>query len=606
MPRPQTQPQAQSSLPEDHLSRQNSAPQAAQPLEGANGSLRLNMLAELSPPQANLSSNGRLEGDQQQRKQLQLELALDNSNARQTNRRSQRRRRRQQPNHQQHHIRRQVDAAGGGKLDELVYVRLETLGPELGNLNTRAINERLATGLFAHFLVVDGDEANSNLKPQEDASRLTRELAPVAGSGEALDKESGQFGVSSSRRGANVNDSSSSNEYDANQRDRSNDKNKKDAVVSASAAAAAQLPPSPRPQKQQQQQPSPNLTTNTKTNTNQDADLKALRAQILSSSSGAEGERLASKCRASIERLICRLAYPSCHFKASDVSALVRPPCREDCLLLRDILCPNLNWPSFAFELRKAINETLKSTINLLDLATQAIDDDDHNDGADSDHNLSSNGNNNDSNEKLVDVSKFKRQLGDHQREVVAKKSAPDNKAKPSGRGRRENGSGHHEADRDDQLAKSYNLNSSIHFYWPHERSIENCEHLPPLRSKVDTRASRLVVGADVSSTATTNHTSTGGHITGERHYHHDRWWLWPICSNARLTKTKDSDLGFGLSLSSTLAKSDDLTPVGVSVEVQECLATNDGFNYKGTQNKTKSGLGCQMWMAQWPHKHSR
>lgn len=116
----------------------------------------------------------------------------------------------------------------------------------------------------------------------------------------------------------------------------------------------------------------PNPTFKIENNAN-DTEINEIRAQILSSSSTptSTNSTVPNKCKSSMEKLLCRLIYPSCHFRRSDISALVRPPCREDCFLLKDVFCANLNWSKFGNVLSRLFNATLMSMINELDLENQ-------------------------------------------------------------------------------------------------------------------------------------------------------------------------------------------------------------------------------------------
>lgn len=243
-------------------------------------------------------------------------------------------------------------------------------------------------------------------------------------------------------------------------------------------------------------------------------DLANIRMQILGSSS-----RLADKCREAIERFICRLVYPSCHFRPSDVGALVRPPCYEDCLLLRDVLCPNLNWSKFSQALGVAFNSTLRSNLNELDLANQQ-----------------------EFNETTTTTT-FS-QLQAQTSALTSSSSSP-----------------------------GYNFNSSIHFYWPHERSIRRCDLLPPLNAHL-----AHIMGLRRPMQPLEAHKRL--HLSQLDHH------KWPICSSAHLARSN-----------STLADDN---------QHADCLTSDDGIEYVGTRNHTRSGLKCQSWLAQWPHHHSR
>lgn len=215
--------------------------------------------------------------------------------------------------------------------EELVYVRLETMGSNLADLSTSVINEKLVSSLFSQLLVAN--------QPTSASNKLNR-------------------------------------------------------------------------------------SSNNNSNTIISKDIDEIRAQILSPLSNMEGGASKimgpDKCRSSMEKFLCRLIYPSCHFRRSDVSALVRPPCREDCLLLKDVLCSNLNWFKFTKTLNSILNATLMSMINELDLENQGI---------------------------------------------FPNEKRPLNKQEQRQQG-------------------ISSLNSSLsHFYWPHEHSFEICEMLPPLRS---------------------------------------------------------------------------------------------------------------------------
>lgn len=299
--------------------------------------------------------------------------------------------------------------------EQLVYVRLETLGASLDVLHTRAINERLLVGVLERLLGADGN---------------------------------------------------------------------------ASVAHKRQVNQATDPQTAQ------------------------VRAQILDKNT--RGDMQENACRSAIERLVCRLVYPSCHFRRADVAALVRPPCRDDCLVARDVLCATLNWTQFVLALQRAFNATLMSTINALDLESQG--------------------------------ERFAQQ----------------------------------------QQQQQSDKQSSVHFYWPHERALARCERLPQLYSDADSDADaqdesnqsqidvahRLVaiVGARVGA-----QDSSSSNATANKR----RWW--PICSNARLTETR----------------------FGGERQARECLQTRNGAEYIGAKNITASGRACQPWARQWPHGHS-
>lgn len=251
--------------------------------------------------------------------------------------------------------------------------------------------------------------------------------------------------------------------------------------------------------KQSQQEPGRGPATGPSLGPEAAPIIGALQAQIFDSAQGqTEAGRLASRCREAIERLVCRLVYPTCHFRRKDVSALVRPPCREDCLLARDLFCPNVNWPNLNLALNWAFNTSLGA--NLSPLGLQA-------DG----------------------------ELGPTQTKLDS---------------------------------------SSIHFYWPHEHSIEHCEVLPPLRPLHTKRLDRKTSGID----------EPRANELHEFNMKHNRdIWRWPICSNAYLTST----------------------PVRIPRR-SDCIDAEGVYEYLGQVNRTKSGLVCQHWHDQQPHKHSR
>lgn len=284
--------------------------------------------------------------------------------------------------------------------NELVYVRLETLGATIQELSTNAINERLARGLFKLLLLVE-----------------VAQEQPIEGEDSTAYQE--------------------------------------------------------------------------------------IRAQILARSPGVGGQQLGDKCRLSMQRFLCRMAYPSCHFRRWDASALVRPPCREDCLLLRDLLCPNLDWAKFSIVLARAFNSSLKSSINALDLSAQG---------------------------------EFPQSLTDGARNGSRSSLTPGNYSFPS---------------------------PSLHFYWPHSHSIQRCERLP-LRSAVEHRPG--------AKRAKPRRTAKGLPL--------DRW---PVCSSAGLSRTASK-----------------------RAITTDCIGSANGAEYQGTRNQSRSGLYCQPWQSQRPHKHPR
>lgn len=216
-------------------------------------------------------------------------------------------------------------AAGAHELqpEELVYVRLETIGGSIGNLSTLAINERLLVGVLGQLF---------ELKESADLGR-----------GDELGGSGGK----------------------------------------SSKSALA----------------------------------RDVWAQISDPAQG-QAVRQARRCREALEKLICRLVYPTCHFRRKDISALVRPPCREDCLLARDLYCPSLDWSKLNQALGRALNLTLGATVSPLGVEAQGG-------------------------------------------EPIAAEAHNWSHLSTSGA----------------QLNSS-----SIHLYWPHEHSIRRCESLPPLR----------------------------------------------------------------------------------------------------------------------------
>ena len=258
-------------------------------------------------------------------------------------------------------------------------------------------------------------------------------------------------------------------------------------------------------------------------------------------------QRLAAeRCKEAMERFLCRLVYPSCHFRRADVSALVRPPCREDCLLLRDVWCPNLNWPQFAAALREATNATLKSAINALDLAAEGA----------------------------IPIEAAADEL---EAAATAAALATSGRPDPSGRHRQQLAAG---ASRG--AAQGYNLTaSSLHFYWPHERSIESCELLPPLRPLLEAKIGPVRDGQENGLAGRGRRRAIWRRAAAAAA-------RWPICSDAQLTRAGP---GPGPARLATSA---------------HCLSSPDGADYVGQRNKTQAGLACQRWDEQRPHSHPR
>lgn len=383
-------------------------------------------------------------------------------------------------------------------VEELVYVRFETIGTSLKDLGTRPINERLLVGIMDQLL--SGGEG-ANYKKQNRGK---------------------------SSKSPNV-------------------------VQTGSQTGATQM-------------------------MLDGSEAHDVMAQILDSASENEaGKKVAQKCRLSIERFLCRLVYPSCHFRRADVSALVRPPCREDCLLLRDVLCSNLNWFKFSRALNRALNVTLMSAINALDLAVE----------------------------------------GDAHLEAIESPSPP-----PPPQAKSEFSINYNQSDRIEASphlgqhfvpALGYDLNSSLHFYWPHEHSMARCESLPPLRPiQAKGQAYSLAQFGEhkpqQQKTGLRTNKENEAYLAHSKAQNQQKHPRWPICSNAHLTKTyllalpnigqrrKDSPLDMGTRDGSAIKES----------RSEDCLRSNDGVDYSGTRNYTKTGLSCQSWSKHWPHMHKR
>lgn len=268
--------------------------------------------------------------------------------------------------------------------EELVYVRLETIGANIGNLSTVAINERLLVGVLGR-LFEPGKSA--------DFGRANRD---------------GSSGTSS---------------------------------------------------------PRPTLADD-------------VWAQISDQAQGQpEAVRLAGRCRQALEKLICRLVYPTCHFRRKDVSALVRPPCREDCLLARDLLCPNLDWSKLSQALGRAFNSTLGATVSALGVEAQ--------DG---------------------DTSS-----------ILGRQTSPAHL----------------------NTSSSLLNSSSLHLYWPHEHSVGRCESLPPLRPAPMSRWFKSLNNQPATTVShDDNELLKHGRACTDCNKPTNNAWYWPTCSNAHLALT--------------------------------------------------------------------
>lgn len=422
--------------------------------------------------------------------------------------------------------------------EELVYVRLETLGANLKDLNTLAINERLLSGLFELLLEPELTRDDKN-RQKKDKTRFLDDVRMQI------------FG------------------------------NKPTSI--------------------------PTILNHTDGGTT-----KSIETQDSSS-------RTRGKCIEAIEKFICRLVYPSCHFRSRDVNALVRAPCREDCLLLRDSLCPNVDWRKFSLALNEAFNITLSSMpISQLGLKTQ----------------------------------------GESSQADLATQRSDSSKA--SSLNTTSDG-GKHEAsiilDHQFHSTSGYNLNSSsIHFYWPHESSLRQCESLPsktfnyaqylrlarlrahktqrngqqdkrrqswpknigPTREKREQiRAEpmgRPTLKAGFNETklkaaaAAAGISRQHGEILFTQNYG-KTGSIWPSCSNAYL-----SSIGF-VELDEEEEEEEEKKHIekrslkGDRTRLEpalECLMRADGVDYRGTKNRTINNLDCQSWFEQKPHSHSR
>lgn len=227
---------------------------------------------------------------------------------------------------------------------------------------------------------------------------------------------------------------------------------------------------------------------------------------------------LSSECRLGIEKFLCRLVYPSCHFRSIDVVALVRPPCREDCLLLREHSCASLNWTQFSQTIQEAFKATLMSTINALDLLVDG----------DPSAQLPSM-------DVLGDLPPHKSSDDSTAKQNALDSSRQQGDAKPTTDGpRRANWSA--------SGAPDHNLSSSIHFYWPHERSIERCESLPILwpPSPTATHVGAADVGRRTNSGSVEKRSAMEAKQLRRWLRDHRTRNYWPVCSNAHLTETNE------------------------------------------------------------------
>jgi hypothetical protein len=260
---------------------------------------------------------------------------------------------------------------------------------------------------------------------------------------------------------------------------------------------------------------------------------------------------LSPECRLAIEKFLCRLVYPSCHFRSIDVVALVRPPCREDCLLLREHICAGLNWTQFSRTIEMAFKTTLMSTINALDLlvdgdlsaATQAP--------SMPLRYLLPLAKRPEPSEKLADENAIRTatpvsksgialNLNHHQVGGGGQFDADSPKPPP--------GSGGWWLSSSSVAAATLNhsISSSIHFYWPHERSIERCESLPMLWPP-GASVGAADIGPRTKEPASRH--SASGPKSAPKFRRMKRWMhehrahsYWPVCSDAHLTETNAPD----------------------------------------------------------------